>query len=204
MSLSTRETILRLFAQKGVLTSDEISQALGISPVDVRYHLKALLKEKRIEKYSPELQSKRRVGRPPQQYRLSPTSHPENLEMLILSLLDQMSTFLPNTELWKKIAETIIPETPEQPFPSKLRHAMVVLERLHYEPRWEATQTGPKILFHCCPYASIWKHHSQICVMDRKILERLTGISFFHQSCMHKSIEHICVFLPEKPDFSSI
>lgn len=204
MSPSTRKTILELLAQKQSLTPSEISKALGISPVDVRYHLKVLLKEKKIERYTPESQSKRKVGRPPQRYRLSSTSHPENLEILLLSLLKEMSAFLPETELWARIAESILPDLPQQPFPAKLRYAMSILERLHYEPRWEATQNGPKILFHRCPYTSIWEHHPQICIMDRKILERLTGIPFFHQFCMHESIDRTCIFLPRNTETFSI
>ncbi|WP_363324787.1 ArsR family transcriptional regulator [Anaerolinea thermophila] len=195
---TTREKILNLFLKSPVLTAREISSHTGLSPVDIRYHLKILLQENRIEEIPPGLNSPGKVGRPPQRYRLAPTNHPENTEMLILGILKQIVPQCPEPHIWESLAGQIFPESPAYPLPTKLRRAMEVLEKLHYAPRWEATQNGPRIILRSCPYASLWKHHPQICAFDQKMLERLTGISYGQHQCMHQGTEISCIFLPKK------
>lgn len=203
MPASTRQEILQLFAKNTTLTARDISKVLGLSPVDVRYHLQILLKEKKIEELLPDSTSPRKVGRPSCRYRLTSTSDPENLEILIRGFIKQLSQFIPEPFIWESLAETIFPENLNAPLPSRLRHSMEVLENLNYSPKWEATQSGPKIIFRHCPYISLWKTHPQICIMDQVILQRLTGIQFQQFTRMHKHQESACVFYPESVEDSS-
>ncbi len=194
---TTREDILHLFSNVPVLTAREISSHTGLSPVDVRYHLKILLREKQIEEIPTDLNPTGKVGRPAKKYRLAAKNHPDNLEMLILGLLKRISSHPPDTLFWEGLAEYIFPKNPVHPLPTKLRQAMEVLEKLHYTPRWEASQSGPRILLRTCPFASLWKQHPQICAFDQKMLEQLTGISYAQHQCMHQNTEKFCVFLPK-------
>jgi len=188
--LSTRQRILAYLAEHHSVSAPILSRTWGLTPADIRYHLNGLFHDGLIDRIPNSIGSASRTGRPEQYYRLSAAAAPNNLAVLCGALL---SILLANgieggeTEANRLLqaAATSLKSTltPAQASAAptsavtRLSQAIEALNRWNYRARWEAGKSGPRLLLHRCPYAAIVNDHPEICIIDRLLLEKLTGIS---------------------------
>jgi predicted ArsR family transcriptional regulator len=206
---STRELILDYLFQHSPVSARELGSRLGLKPAAVRYHLRSLIQAGQVDPVQPGEANHPPPGRPGRLFRLSSRSRPDNLDILTKALLgllmaspatvDQDHLLL---ELAKRISEAAlydytkiqgkykepgpekIPSTefsPAHGLPARLNAALVNLNRMNYAATWEARRTGPQIIFHNCPYASVWRSFPALCEMDTRLLEKMMSAPVVRQ-----------------------
>jgi predicted ArsR family transcriptional regulator len=104
----------------------------------------------------------------------------------------------------EKLAEHLIGDTDRNerdPLPRKLSRCVDHINRMHYHSRWEAHGSGPRIILESCPYASLIPDHPELCVMDRKLLEKYLGGRVEQLAKLEKGSRNIpvCVFSLNPP-----
>ena len=57
----------------------------------------------------------------------------------------------------------------------RLNQIVQRLNEMKYRARWEASPTGPRLIFHHCPYASVLAENPELCQMDVAALSVLLG-----------------------------
>jgi predicted ArsR family transcriptional regulator len=72
------------------------------------------------------------------------------------------------------VASLILDENQFASLSMNRRLALIVekLNEMHYQARWEAGSSGPRILFGRCPYARVIDAHPEICTMDAALLQK--------------------------------
>lgn len=162
-----RKTLVDYLAHHANASAAEMSQILGRTPADIRYHLAKLLEEGLVTQVSSQAEPIR--GRPAQRYALAGSAQLGNVTFLC-SVLLSITPF--NQENIKRLADIIV-----EPFESKsLKPAVLInqllnrLKQLHYGTSWEARRTGPRIIFHHCPYIDLVHEHPELCNLDQYIL----------------------------------
>jgi predicted ArsR family transcriptional regulator len=105
-------------------------------------------------------------------YELS--EQPDNLAALASHLLDRDGG---NEMGMARLAAAFAPSRADgkAQITQRLVAAMAKLNRLNYRARWEPDPKGPQVIFAHCPFSEIIEEHPELCVMDRLMLERLTG-----------------------------
>lgn len=177
---STRQEIIQLLQKKRFATARELSQALGTTEQNIRYHMKILERENLIrisgkQKFLPDS-----IGRKSLVYRLSENVSEDNLSHLVgasLKLLRKKS--LKDKALFLQLAKEMFP--PGRPLSGnvdRLNNAIQRLNHHHYNARWEARPDGPHFLFNNCPYSTLLPIHPELCRLDCTILEILVGFEF--------------------------
>jgi hypothetical protein len=70
------------------------------------------------------------------------------------------------------VARLILDESQFAGLSMNRRLALIVekLNEMHYQARWEAGPSGPRVLFGRCPYARVIEGHPEICTMDTALL----------------------------------
>ena len=63
------------------------------------------------------------------------------------------------------------------PLTRRLAQAVDRLNELHYQARWEAGASGPRIILGHCPYGGIVESHPELCRVDAFFLEECVGMS---------------------------
>ena len=184
---STRQQILDMLEHQDSRTALELSQALLVSPADVRHHLAALRREGLVEAVggdkrlpeSTEGGTKRAVGRPPQRYRLTVRARPDRYDRLAVALLEEiLDEALPQDRkaiLNRIAARLAVRAKLDGSLTRRLVQAVQRLNELYYEASWEARPGDPQVRFGRCPYASILPGHPELCQLDAELLEHLLG-----------------------------
>lgn len=158
-----RDDILSFLQKNHYATSFELSRNIGITRADVQYHLQILVGQGLVDRIKGSLRGK---GRPPYQYRLSPTGQPDNLPGMVSVLLDVLEKHDP-LEAEQLIARNIFNSLNQ--IPSEIRVIYQLVEsfnKLGYQARWEAHVNGPRIIFRNCPYKLLAKSHPILCRAD--------------------------------------
>lgn len=193
---TTRQRILDLLESQRQATPAEIGRSLGLLPANVRHHLKILQDEGAVQ-----VVGERRLpgrGRPQQLYASSRQALQNNYELLCSILLthilqdlqeEQTPAFL--QQLARDLLQ-VIPKGKNSPnrsaagasdtssskaLASRLVAAVQRLNTLHYEARWEAHTSAPRIIFAHCPYRQLVDGHPQLCQLDAAVLQSLLGRS---------------------------
>ena len=165
---TARLRILDYLHKHHTATAVEISQSLGLTPADVRYHLKALRSSGSVEPAISRTPSGR--GRPAKAYRLALKSRPNDLPFLVGLLLNHLQS---TGDLLADLAAQSFPQPSEgAAITPRLNRLIQHLNNHHYEARWEAHAGGPRVVLSNCPYAAIVGEHPELCQMDRSIIER--------------------------------
>lgn len=165
-----------------------LSQAWGLTRADIRYHLNELMEEGLLERVKENASPAKR-GRPQQRYRLSTSHAPDNYPALCAALLSQAFQCLPESErdqfmetLARQIAGPVqLADKANQRF----NQAVAVLDQHGYRARWEAHVSGPRISLRNCPYAAILAGHPELCDLDLRLIEQLTGTPMQHAARMN-------------------
>jgi predicted ArsR family transcriptional regulator len=87
------------------------------------------------------------------------------------------------------------------PLARKLALCIDQINKMHYHSRWEAHASGPRIIIESCPYASVITKHPELCLMDKKLLEKYLGGSVEQLAKLEKGSRNIpvCVFSLNNP-----
>ena len=200
----TRERILVYLQENRIVTDLQLSQAWGLTRADIRYHLNELVEEGLLELVSdPSRPAKR--GRPQQSYRLAPSQSPDNYSSLCAALLIQAFHNLSEGErsqFLDAIASQMAGSVPSQGSATqRFTQAVANMDQHGYRARWEAHAAGPRILLRNCPYAAILEGHPELCELDLRLIERLTGSSMRQAAQMNRSTGRppACIFSTSLP-----
>lgn len=178
-SESARDRIIDYLERNPIATVQALSLHLGVTKADIRYHLKALVKEKMVEMATIDSPSPLQRGRPAYRFRLGHSAHPDNFAMLSGSFLSVISTILSGeqqeTALRSIAREMAGTRTPSANPVQRFNIAIAILNQHSYHARWEASPSGPRIMLGHCPYSFIVADHPQMCTIDRYYLEELTS-----------------------------
>jgi predicted ArsR family transcriptional regulator len=175
---TTRQLILDYLENKHAATAREISHAMQTTASNIRHHLKVLSDEGAIQTIG--CQPIKGRGRPTQLYALIGQVVQHNLDQLSSALLKEYLGSLPAAEYARGIeriaehlaaAEEIRPGSLQQRF----YKAILRLNAMKYEARWEAHSHAPTITLGHCPYKMILPEHPELCQMDAALIEGLLG-----------------------------
>jgi predicted ArsR family transcriptional regulator len=80
----------------------------------------------------------------------------------------------------QKIAKKLAQVSEVQDIPlnqaARLFHAVQRLNQIHYQARWEARSSAPRLIFSNCPYLEISETMPVICEIDAALIQELTGL----------------------------
>jgi predicted ArsR family transcriptional regulator len=179
MQPTTRLRILEYLRTHQTATAVELEHSLGMTGANIRHHLQILESNDLIE-----LVGKRQVGRgrPDNVFGLSRQMLGDGLDILSDALCVALLKNLPpgNQEAvlikTARIMAGTGSEDSEIPLRERLPKAVDHLNKMHYTARWEAAAGGPRIILGHCPYAAIIESHPELCLLDEKLLNVLTGL----------------------------
>jgi len=174
--VETKQKILDYLKAFHQGTPLEISQVLGLTPANIRYHLKELENKGKVKKKI--IPDPDRVGRPPAHFILSPRFQGENFANLLRSFLGAVENH-PESEILLKAVVKNFPSGGIAAYKSRFQRwnkAVEILNKQHYHAAWEAGPRGPKILLHHCPYLDLPSEHPLLCELDCQILSELFNL----------------------------
>lgn len=201
----TRRHILEILKERKEATIDEIVAALSarigkITAVTVRHHLEILRGDGLVA--APAVRRRSMPGRPQYVYTLTERAaeyFPNNYQGLASGLLDQMKEQLPPTQvahILEGVAEEMVARAmiPEAPIEVRLDHVVAFLEESGYTAHWQPNGAGPLLSVTNCPYEQVSCRNPELCVMDKKLLEGLTGRPVERLTCQHDEGAEACVY----------
>ena len=178
----TQTRIVQYLRTHPAATASAISQALGMTPANIRYHLAALEKAAWVEiEISPLPKSR---GHPAHLYHLSPAAQPHNLACLADSLLTEL-LHAADPEAVRSLADTLANrliqkgshlaelQLKQGHLTQSLTTLAQELDLFHYQARWEAHPAAPHFILGLCPYRVIVDRHPILCQMDALLLEKM-------------------------------
>ena len=196
--VETKQKIMEYLRAYQQGTPREISQALGLTPANIRYHLKELENTGEVKKRV--IPDPDRVGRPPAQFTLSPRSQGENFASLLRSFLRAVENHPQAEALLKGVVKNFPSgKTTEQKSKfQRWNEAVEILNDQHYHAAWEAGPQGPKILLHHCPYLGLPSEFPALCKLDCQILGYLFDLQLTMVQNQSQSGVSTCIFLTQK------
>jgi predicted ArsR family transcriptional regulator len=195
-----RQRFLTYFQKNHNATANDLSRAFGVTPADVRHHLRVLKSEGLVEVV--ELMKGGGRGRPEKVYGLSRLARGDNLHLLVDALLVEYIGTMPPREsdpILERLATQLMGDfrqNDRDPLARKLARCIEQMNKMHYGSRWEAHASGPRIILESCPYASVINTHPELCQLDKKLFEKYLGGSVEQLSKLEKGLRNIpvCVF----------
>jgi DeoR family transcriptional regulator, suf operon transcriptional repressor len=200
LEISMRQRCLAFLRKNQYATSRELARALNVTPADIRHHLARLRAEGLVD-VSENLRSGGR-GRPVKVYGLSRLAKGDNLTKLADEVLSEwLRALSPQDagEALDRVAGRLIGVeklgTPS-PIARRLVQCIELLNTMHYKARWEAHAQGPRMIFETCPYAGVITNHPELCLMDKKLLEKSLGGRVEQVAKLEKGQRNIpvCIF----------
>jgi len=188
--LTARHKVLAYLMKTRTASAREVSRALKMSGATVRYHLRVLASDGRLELAS--VRGREGRGRPEKVYSLPRAALGDNLSGLAEALLSEAGSGLKIEALAGRLAGES--NVASQPLAKRLNLAIEKLNQMNYHARWEAGSEGPRIIFSHCPYAAIIARHPELCRMDEALLRELMGQSARQLSKIGRDGSSICVF----------
>ena len=197
---TTRQLLIEHLHIRRTASADELARALNVTPANIRHHLAALQSEGVVENIGQRPVSGR--GRPVQLFSLVEQASRNNLALLAKILfqeLERVSQPAEQEQVFKRLASSLL--GPMRPPASNLAQryyqAILQLNALNYQARWEAHAKAPHIIFSHCPYAAIIQDHPELCLLDRFLLEELFGKATQQAAKLEPTAqgERQCVFL---------
>lgn len=196
----TRRDILHRLREQGQASAQELSKALGMSPVSIHYHLNVLQRDGLIE-IRP---VRRSIGRPHFVYSLRerarelfPQSYHRLADRLLDKLKDQMSE-RQIADLFARIAQDIAaehaPALNGKSIEGKLDLLVEILGEEGFMTRAEQTEGGLRLTQYGCPYYYVVERHPEVCELDLTLIRAALAAPVERQSCVLTGDE-VCTFL---------
>ena len=178
---TSRQRVLEYIRIYRTVTADEISRIFNMTPANARHHLKILIEDNLIAKVGRRAVDGR--GRPAIVYAPTDGRDEHNYQVLVSALLTQFkedsdeALFLINLDnVASKIAAQTGQNAPAaRSLTARLYQAVQVLNKLHYNARWEAHSSGPHVILTNCPYKDIIDDHPELCILDSRLIDRLVN-----------------------------
>jgi predicted ArsR family transcriptional regulator len=195
-----RQRFLAYLQKNHTASAGELARGFNVTPADARHHLKVLKSEGLVEVV--ELKSGGGKGRPVKVYGLSRLARGDNLQPLVDALLKEWigtKTPVETNPALERLADHLMGTTVQNdrdPLARKLAYSIDHMNKMHFHARWEAHASGPRIIFESCPYASVIHTHPELCLLDKKLLEKSLGGSVEQLAKLEKGSRNIpvCVF----------
>ena len=188
---TARQKVLAYLNKTRSAAAREIARSLKMSPATVRYHLRVLAADGRLEMLSVRGRDAR--GRPEKIYSLPRAALGDNLAALSDALLTEAGSQVQVEALAERLAGGF--SYASQPLAKRLNLTVEKLNQMNYHAHWEAGSEGPRILFGHCPYAAILEKHPELCQMDQAMLKKLMGQSAKQIFKIGKEGSSVCVFV---------
>jgi predicted ArsR family transcriptional regulator len=181
MKKTVRQNLLDYIRLKRLVSANELSRALQMTPANARHHLRILEEQMVVEVVG--LRPTQGKGRPALLYGLSKQVKGNNLDLLSMSLLDELLEGVSGEERLNRInrlAERMVRqdgrldvEKKTNLLPQRLKQVVDRFEKMNYQPRWEAHAEAPHIILGHCPYQAILTKHPELCQFDAALLEKI-------------------------------
>ncbi len=172
---NTRQLIMEFLESKQIGTAPEIARAMNMTPANARHHISILVDEGAIVEIGTRRTKGR--GRPSLLYAASSHARQHNLDQLSSALLDELllgKTPDEAAQVLMRLAERLNDGSPyTSSLTQQLYKAILRLNEMHYDARWEAHADAPYLIFGFCPYANILPEHPELCVLDTHLIETL-------------------------------
>lgn len=199
---NTRQVLIQYLLHHPARTVSEISKALHLTKADIRYHLKDLIHQgSLISLPPPDLRERR--GRPAQRYQVAELALPHNLvalsSALLTSSIHMTEPKTDQTNRLENLAQQMAQPIPvSHTLPQRLAEALDRLRKWNYEPAWEASPQGPRIILHHCPYMALISNHPELCELDRCLITILTGVDLqLEYNRLVNVRQQLCAFSPK-------
>jgi len=188
---TSRQKILNHLKKTRVASAREIARALKLSAPNVRHHLSVLCADGRVEMASTHKREGR--GRPEKVYSLSQAALGDNLSVLVQAVL----TAAGSTLSIEAVAHLVLDDSQFAGLSMNRRLAFLVekMNEMHYQARWEAGGSGPRVIFGRCPYARALEGHSEICKMDEILLKKALERDILALKKVEPPGKDICPFI---------
>ncbi|MBN1202323.1 MAG: ArsR family transcriptional regulator [Anaerolineae bacterium] len=201
----TRRHILEILKEHKEATIDEIVSALGerigkITAVTVRHHLEILRGDGLVA--APSVRRRSAPGRPQYVYTLTERAadyFPNNYQGLAAGLLEQLKEQLEPVqvnEVLEGVAHSMADRAmvPDGPLPARLDHVVSYLNGSGYSASWKSSRDGIILTIANCPYEQAACTNHELCKMDEKLIQALTGVRPKRLSWQIQDDDH-CTFL---------
>jgi predicted ArsR family transcriptional regulator len=196
----TRQRYIAFLRRNQAASAEELARAMNVTPANARYHLTRLQADNLVQVVDVRLGGSR--GRPVKIYGLSRISQGDNLPKLTDAILTDWLSLLEPSQLGdgiERIVQKIMEDSPSSSptnFSRRLAIAMEHFNKMHYQARWEAHASGPRIIFESCPYASVISGHPELCLFDTRLLKEHLGGEVEHIAKREKGSRNIpvCIF----------
>ena len=180
---TVRERLLDVVRAQRTTTAAELARLMQMTEANARHHL-AILKAQGLVQIAGQRPAAGK-GRPTLVYSLSEVAVGHNLGGLASAIMDELDSSLEGDEknaALKRVAIRMCtdksrPATPvATSLTQRLYQTVQRLNEMHYQARWEARSSSPRIILEHCPYAAILHNRPQVCHMDAYLLEELVGM----------------------------
>jgi len=180
---TTQSRIIEFIQKNQIASVYDIGRVLRKTQADIRHHL-AILKKNKIVEVAGHMTGLR--GRPRNVYGLSASILGDRLEELCSILLSEMMEKEGAGDLEIRLKEVgvklagIITNNEDKSVVQRLNQTVERLNKSHFQARWEASDTGPRIILGHCPYAAIIAKHPELCKIDSYELETWLNLPVEH------------------------
>ena len=179
MHKTTRQKILEIIEKHQAISTQEIGIILGLTKANIRHHLTTLIKYSLIEIVGQIHDSR---GRPTLIYGLSGRLLGDGMDILATILLEELQAGVKDDERivkLKDMSKRLVDKINRSDIDHKSKRLSELVEKLngsHISIYWQASSSGPQIIFLRCPYARIINEHPELCNFDNFILEEFLGL----------------------------
>jgi len=195
----TRKQIIQYLQEYHFATAGELSSSINVTQANIRHHLSILKDQNIVEEFGKILPKRR--GRPTKMYRLAKDSLDNNLAILSNALINVFLESESNKDMpnqWDQVARNLLGEFAlAHTLFQRLNNAIKWLNERHYNSRWEASLTGPRVILGYCPYWAVIESHPAICRLDNALTSLLIGLPVIQTEKLGRNPKgpHQCVFL---------
>jgi len=170
-----REKIFRFIASRKQATAQEVANWFKLPVSSVRFHLRILVSEGRIN--AARTTRIRQLGKPRHVYHVVGGSDADVFRSLLDAVISSDNLVADRSvEVIELLARTVIGEH-ERRGGSLTLDLIDLIERLNesgYDARWEVHRNAPSVILQECPYARSVCRKEIYCEMDRKIISSWT------------------------------
>ena len=196
----TRWGILQHLRERGQASAQELSKALGMSPVSIHYHLNVLQREGLVEPQPV----RRNVGRPHYVYSLRDSARelfPQSYHRLANRLLDELKSRMTEQEisaLFVRIAGDIAAEHAAALDGKTLEQKIATLVELLGEEgflaRVENVGGQFRLTQYGCPYYYVVERHPEVCQLDLNLISATLLTPVEREGCVLNG-DDVCTFV---------